>query len=75
MTVIGALSSFCELREMSPPVSVPDFSHILETEKARNPFGKQLILPNNLLKDYSIQRAFLRSASQLASPITVGKAI
>jgi hypothetical protein len=31
--------------------------------------------PNNKRKDYSIQRAFLRSASQLASPITVRKAI
>jgi hypothetical protein len=43
--------------------------------KPRNPFGKQLILRNNMLKDYSIQRAFLRRASQLASPITIRKAI
>jgi len=44
MTVIGALSSFCELREMSPPGSVPDFSHILEGREGAQSFRKTVDL-------------------------------
>jgi hypothetical protein len=51
------------------------FHTFWRAEKSRNPFGKQLILPNNMLKDYSTQRAAGEDGWPHAALLSVGEVL